>query len=256
MIIDAETALAEGRELLGRFADAGLEARLMGGVAVLAAADGRLPDPLRRPYADIDLVVPAGEGRAAAALLEEAGYEPLKRFNATNGDRRLIFEAGARGSHLDVFVGEFKMCHAVPLERAFAIPGATVPLAELLLTKLQVVRVNRKDLQDLWAMLLGHELGTDPAATIEPDVVAALLATDWGLWRTARGTSEAVRERLSEEEEGLGEAEHAAIRERLDAIWEAVEVAPKSFRWRARARVGERTRWYEEPDEVEPGAGA
>lgn len=253
MTIDAETALAEGRDLLAHFEAADQEARLMGGVAVLAAADGRLPKPLRRPYADVDLLVPPGAGREAAALLEEAGYEPQRRFNATNSHSRLIFEPGERAGHLDVFVGEFKMCHAVPLERAFAAPAATVPLAELLLTKLQVVAVNRKDLLDLWALLLGHELGDDPATTIEPGRVAAILATDWGLWRTAHGTSDTARARLAEEED-LGVGERQTIEQRLAAIWEAVEAAPKSFRWRARARVGERTRWYEEPDE--PAAGA
>jgi hypothetical protein len=35
---------------------------------------------------------------------------------------------------------------------------------------------------------------------------------------------------------------------RSDIVEEAARV---SFRWRSRARIGERSRWYEEPEEVD-----
>ena len=36
----------------------------------------------------------------------------------------------------------------------------------------------------------------------------------------------------------------------LAALGRAIEAAPKSLRWKARARVGERVRWYEQPEET------
>jgi hypothetical protein len=37
---------------------------------------------------------------------------------------------------------------------------------------------------------------------------------------------------------------------RLTALWDRVEEQPKSFRWKSRAKIGDRTRWYEEPEEI------
>ena len=42
---------------------------------------------------------------------------------------------------------------------------------------------------------------------------------------------------------------HDAI-EQLAVLSKATETAPKSFRWKARAKVGERVRWYEVPEET------
>jgi hypothetical protein len=40
------------------------------------------------------------------------------------------------------------------------------------------------------------------------------------------------------------------VTQRVDQILHAMEAAPKSLRWRARARIGRRMEWYELPDEV------
>ena len=40
------------------------------------------------------------------------------------------------------------------------------------------------------------------------------------------------------------------MRTRLDDLRIRVDEEPKSPRWRIRARVGERVKWYEEPEEV------
>jgi hypothetical protein len=37
---------------------------------------------------------------------------------------------------------------------------------------------------------------------------------------------------------------------RIDAIDAALHEAEKSHSWKLRARIGERKRWYEEPEEV------
>lgn len=40
------------------------------------------------------------------------------------------------------------------------------------------------------------------------------------------------------------------IRARLSALWQRIEDEPKSGRWKRRSRLGERKRWYQEPEEV------
>jgi hypothetical protein len=40
------------------------------------------------------------------------------------------------------------------------------------------------------------------------------------------------------------------VSRRLDELWTRIEAHPKSLRWRVRAQVGDRLRWYELPEEV------
>jgi hypothetical protein len=238
----------EARRLVTAAESGGCTMRVMGGVAVSLHAEGDLPPVLRREYRDIDMVVTKKQGRGALKVLEAAGYEPNERFNAMNGGRRLVMYDNDHGRQLDVFVGEFEMCHKIPIADRLGLDPLTVPLAELLLTKLQVVKANRKDVVDICALLLDHDVGDGDDDRINAGYVAELLAGDWGFWRTAQGTLETTRGELP----GLGlEPEQTdRIAGRIDALWERVEAEPKSFRWRSRAKVGERSRWYQEPEEI------
>ncbi len=222
--------------------------RVLGGVAVHLHTAGEVHPELARPYRDIDLVTTRKHGRVAAQLLQELGYQPNERFNAMNGSTRLVFYDVEHGRQVDVFVGEFRMCHAIPIADRLHLDEETVPLAELLLTKLQIVHLNEKDLRDIWAVLYEHEVAEHDEDAVNSAYVARLLAGDWGLWRTSRQTVEAARKRLAAVP--LAEADRAMLDERLARLWERVESEPKGLRWRSRAKVGDRSQWYEEPEEI------
>ncbi len=49
----------------------------------------------------------------------------------------------------------------------------------------------------------------------------------------------------------LDKARGERIGARVDELAEAMEAAPKSRRWKMRARIAERKQWYEEPEEVQ-----
>ena len=246
----ASDIVAEALRLVALADDRKLQLRVMGGVAVALHANGGLPAPLRRGYRDIDVVVPRRAERDALALLVAAGYESNERFNSMAGVHgRLVVYDTANGRQLDVFVGEFKMCHALPLAERLGVDAPTIPLAELLLTKLQIVRLNQKDAGDIASIVLGHEIAAHDRDAINGERIASLLAADWGLWRTARGSLERTREILPAL--GLEPEQRALVERRLAELWQRVEREPKSIRFKARARIGDRTQWYEEPDEIE-----
>ena len=48
----------------------------------------------------------------------------------------------------------------------------------------------------------------------------------------------------------LEPAARAQITQRLTELSQRLEQEPKSGRWKRRARLGERKRWYHEPEEV------
>jgi hypothetical protein len=172
------------------------------------------------------------------------GYEPHVGFNAMNGKERLLFYDNPNGRQVDVFVSSFRMCHEIPLEKRLPVDDDTVPLAELLLTKLQIIELNEKDVRDTVALLLEHEV-TDDDAGVNASHVAELCADDWGLWRTISHNLATLRDRLD-----AYDVDREAVSSRVSAILDRIEAAPKSRSWRMRAKIGERKRWYELPEEV------
>jgi hypothetical protein len=238
----------EARRVVGSAQAEQVTLRVLGGVAVqLHAGDGVHPE-LARSYRDIDLVATRKQGRAAAQILRQLGYQPNERFNAINGATRLVFYDVEHRRQVDVFVGEFRMCHSIPIADRLYLEHETVPLAELLLTKLQIVHLNEKDLRDVWAILHEHEVAEHDEEAVNAGHIARLLAADWGLWRTSRQSIESARAHLADT--ALEGADRALLDDRLGRLWQRVEEEPKSLRWRGRAKLGDRSQWYEEPEEI------
>ena len=60
----------------------------------------------------------------------------------------MLFYDTANGRQLDVFVGTFHMCHELDLGKRLAEHPSALDAADLLLTKLQIAEINRKDIVD------------------------------------------------------------------------------------------------------------
>jgi len=219
--------------------------RALGSVAVhlQAPASGPL---LTRPIKDIDIAIRRGSRAAVTDLLVSAGYIPDEMFNTLHGARRLLlYDTNER--KLDVFIGEFSMCHVIPITDRLEHDPLTIPLAELLLTKLQIVELNETDQRDIYNLVYHHDVSSGNGSAIEGDFIANLCAKDWGLWRTSTATIERCQGNLAGYD--LGAEASGLIRERLDVLQTKIEDAPKTARWRLRSRVGDRVRWYDEPEE-------
>jgi hypothetical protein len=219
--------------------------RLLGGLAIAVSLDEH--PLLPRTYNDIDFITARGEGPKAAKLFEALGYEGDRQFNGLNGHRRLLFYDTGNERRVDVFVGRFEMCHMWPLERRLDVVERTIPLGDLLLTKLQIFAINEKDQRDILNLLHGHKLTANEEG-INVDYVAELCAADWGLWRTATMNIERTRGAVTRFE--LAPHDEAVLVSRLDDLRKRIDAEPKSTKWKLRARVGERVQWYETPEEV------
>ncbi|HLY50085.1 MAG TPA: hypothetical protein VKR21_12905 [Solirubrobacteraceae bacterium] len=238
----------EGERLLQIAASDGGTLALLGGVAVRIHAP-EVPAPLDRPYKDLDFAVPKGRGGDAQKLLRGAGYEPHVVFNAMNGKERMLFYDNENGRQVDVFVGSFRMCHQIPFGDRLRPGDPTVPLAELLLTKLQIVQLNEKDVRDTVLLFHGHEVADHDEDAVNAQRIAELCSEDWGLWRTITANLTRCEQMLGEYP--LPESERARVADRLRSVLGRIEDAPKSRGWKLRAKIGERKRWYELPEEVE-----
>jgi hypothetical protein len=248
--------LAEARRLIAAADLRNVTLRLLGGLAVHA----RVPSwkaPIDRRGRDIDLATRGTDRRAVEEILAAAGYEADRRHNALHGHTQLYFTDRRSGRPVDVLIDRFEMCHAFDFRDRLAIDPLTLPLAELLLSKLQIVQINRKDLVDITVLLAHHPLSSDDQG-ISLQRVTSLTGADWGWWRTVTGNLERVRAFVSAEVRPDEVATntpptHDPLTQVAD-LRAAIDRGRKSLGWRTRAIVGERAAWYDEPEEIAHGA--
>src|ERR671917_599070 len=229
----------------------GLALRLLGGVAIKLRAKDGLHPAFEREYADLDWIIPKGTSPAAQKFFEAMGYTPQVRFNAMYGQERLLFFDEQHDRQVDVLVGTFRMSHEIPFGKRLALEPMTVPLAELLLTKLQIVELNEKDVRDALALLHDHPVGEEDGDAINGAHVGRLCAADWGLWRTFTANLDDLGGHLDRYD--LPDESKEPIPNRIGGLQERIEREPKTFGWKMRSKIGERKRWYELPEEVEGG---
>lgn len=243
---------AEARRLAAAIVESGLELRLMGGLAVWLRCETARRPPYARDYGDIDVVAAGRDRKAVGAFLEAAGYLPDRLFNAIHGAQRLVYRSATGAWSLDVIFDELNMSHRIDLRGRLDGPSATIELADLLMTKLQVWQINEKDLGDAACLLADHALasprGADDAAdTIDLARIRSLVGSDWGLAHTTERNLARVAELWARRPaDGVRFDVGAQVATLLDEIVRA----PKTLAWRTRARIGERVRWYETPEEV------
>jgi hypothetical protein len=238
--------VAEGTRLAEAAAERGVPLRLAGGVAVAVLCPSSRQPPLKRTYGDIDFATRGSAKREVVALLEPLGYTPDREFNTLHGHRRLFFYDERNQRQVDVFVDEANLCHRIDIRDRLDLVPLTLSLADLTVLKLQVVETNEKDYLDLCAIFADHDLSDDERG-VNVVHIAAMAAADWGLWRTLG----MVAERSAQFARELpGFAARDRVAERLGRLRADLDDAPKSRGWRLRARLGDRKRWYELPEEV------
>jgi len=238
--------VAEGRRVAETAAAREVPIRVLGGVAVAMLCPSSAQPPLAREYADIDLATTAAAKDRVVDLLQSLGYRGDKEFNTLHGHRRLYFWDEPNDRQVDVFVDEANLCHRIGFRQRLTAVPLTLSLADLTVLKLQVVETNEKDYLDVCAIFADHDLTSDDTG-VNSTYLAGLTASDWGLWRTVGMVSEAS-ERFAGELPGFTAAD--VVIERLRRLRSILEEVPKSRGWRLRARVGDRKRWYELPEEV------
>jgi hypothetical protein len=232
--------VVEGRRVVEDAAARGLPVRLLGGVAVWLRSSEATRDAFAREYPDLDLVAHKKQSRQLRDLLEERGYVPERTFNATHGAKRLLYHAARNEHHVDVFLDVFEMSHKLDLGARLETEPVTLPAAELLLTKLQVAEVNRKDLADATMLLIEHEpADEDGAGKLNVAEIARVCAGDWGLYTTFNDNLAKLRETFSQ-----------APAARIGELERRLADEPKTRAWNLRAKIGRRKRWYELPEEV------
>jgi hypothetical protein len=244
--------LPEALGLVRGAAEAGHQLKILGGLGVRVLC----PDfpPRLRAGQDIDLACLGKGRRQVADHLERAGCEPDRRFNNLNGDRQMYFTAPS-GRPVDVMVDRLSMCHTLDFRPSFGSASSLLPTldpADLLLSKLQIVELNEKDAHDIFHLLSGVRVGADPARPyIDPGRFGSVLASDWGWWRTVTGNLAKLGDLLAAQPALAPPYPKFDPLTQAKQLQEVADTVPKGLKWKLRANVGDRVRWYELPEEVD-----
>ncbi len=234
----------------------GVDARLVGGLAVLAlCAD---PEVCRRDHRDLDLVAPKPAAGRLLATLARLGYEENRHVRLASGGallqayRPCAHDGPAGRLHaddrVDVYLDAFRLHHTVGLRRRLRREAYTLSPSDVLLAKLLRTHMSAADVLDVATLLRDVEVRDEERpGMIGRRYLARVCARDWGLYHDVSGNLE----RMAGEAARLGLREREARRVRSTAagILEALAAARKGPRWRLRARIGERLPWYDAVDE-------
>jgi hypothetical protein len=235
------------RSLISAADREGVRLRLLGSLAFRFHCPRHVDylDAMERELTDIDFAATGKERRDLRKFFGGLGYIEDKDVLVTMEGARYSYRHPENDIGVDIFFDRLDFCHPVELADRLTLDSPTISLADLLLEKVQIVEINEKDIKDLIVCLLEHDLGKQDRELIDEDYIASVLSKDWGFYYTATTNLEKVKAFLPKYDV-LSEDERWLVQSRIDALLQRVAATPKSMRWKARARVGTKVRWYKE----------
>jgi hypothetical protein len=243
LVLVSSNALEAATQIIDKAEREGVRLRLLGGLAFKKLCPSASDPRYFRENKDIDLMGKREDSKQIVKIMETLGYTPRELFNKLNLGQRLIFYDIANKRRIDLFLDEFVMCHKFNFKENILAGTYTLPITQLLMTKLQVVEKTEKEYKDLTVAFYDFEVTSGPDG-IRGDEIADLCSKDWGLYTTFRKSLEALEAKAA----NLDGNEQARVIQRIQRLMAMMYSAPKSFGWRMRARIGERQKWYDTPD--------
>ena len=150
--------------------------------------------------------------------------------------------------HIDVFLDAMRMDHQVDFRDRLEINTYAIDPADLFLSKLQIVNLNEKDVHDVITLVKDVYVDFQPhPGVLDLHHVAEVCAADWGLYIDVMNNIDTVVEHVGDYD--LGPRDAARVRRTLELAQDMMTEQAKTLRWRLRARIGKRVRWYAEVEE-------
>jgi hypothetical protein len=237
----------QAKKIVEQATNEGLCLRLVGALAVRTRSITSNSQGFNRKLSDLDFMGYSKQRKHIERFFKERNYFPNEKFNYLHGDRRLIFFHPDHEFQVDVFLDIFEMAHTFDMRGRLELDSMTIPLADLVATKLQIVQLNEKDVKDLLALIQDHDLADDDknSEKINTAHLARLCAKDWGVYKTFTLNLAKLNELLTDY---VAHEQSDLVKSRLRDLSQAIEAKPKSLGWKIRAKVGEKKIWYQVPD--------
>jgi Fic family protein len=264
----ADRLMAEAMDTIDAARVAGVTLRLTGGLAIRRYCTDL--DFMDREYSDIDYVGLSDQKKEIHAVFESLGYTENRYVTQSTDAGQLQYiknealegmtaAAGAPAhsayepplvDHIDIFLDIMRMDHDLDVAERLEIDDYAISPADAFIAKMQIGKINQKDVHDVIALVKDVPLrDVDDDTSLDLLHIAEICARDWGLYRDITTNLDIALAMVGDY--GLTDAQQDRVYARLAAIKESVENAGKSLRWRLRATVGERVAWRREIEETE-----
>lgn len=252
--MDPDELLEIGLQLVEQGAQMGITLRILGHLAVRehTKKNRDLIDLIKRvPTHDIDFMGYSKDANQANRLfIDTLGYkpDPSVAYSQEYGVKRLIYHHDS-GIMAEIFLDELHMAHHLEFKDRLQLDYPTISLVDLLLSKLQIQQLTEKDTKDIIILLAEHSFGSQDRECIDIDYLLKLTREDWGLFFTAHTNlhkASAFLKQLTV----INSSTRNTIEKSIETIIKRMDSEPKTLRWKTRARIGTRMKWYEEVDDV------
>jgi hypothetical protein len=261
--------LKESIGIIEKAQSSGVCLRILGSLAAyIRARDAGQGDTLRSLgrfgegmplFTDLDLAAYGKQRGGIEKVFREFAFEPDRLVNGMFGHKRLIYYHPQKKYHVDIFLNRLEFSHDVefgekPGEGRLELDYPTISAADIVLEKLQIHEINRKDLIDLIMLFLVHDVeGQFQKDAIDGAYIGSILSKEWGFWYDATTNLERVRGLVQslEKENKIANPQSQIVQKRLEKLLEYARNTPKDRKWEKRAKTGTKKIWYREVEEVQ-----
>jgi hypothetical protein len=252
--IPSEFFVAESRRIVEEAEEQGLTLRIIGALAIrhhtmefskLHSALSRLG---KQEFTDIDFISYGRFANPLERFFTSIGYSPNRgaKLMGVVWASRHMYDA-PQGFHVDLFFDKLEMSHILDFRERLEKDSPTIPLPDLLLEKMQIVKINEKDIKDCIVLIRAHDVGSSNREVIDANYIAALLSKDWGLYYTVTTNLAKIKE-LMPRYDALTDEDRKDVTNKIDTIIKRVEEEPKTRSWKVRAKLGTNKKWYTDVD--------
>jgi hypothetical protein len=267
--VDEDVMFDDAAGLVADAKSRGVTLRILGAMAVYSHSRGTQAHGLIRRlerlegkpqlFTDIDFAGYSRERKEIGRFLESRGFKPAVTINAFFGNRRLIYYHPANKYSVDIFLDKLEFSHDVnfgdrPGRGRLELDYPTITLADVVMEKLQIHEINRKDLVDLIVLLSGHDVAAGPLPEmIDGAYISQVMSDDWGFWYECKLNLQKLEAFASSlhTEGKLSDEGVAVVKERAERLWAMIDSAPKTKGWQKRADKGAEKPWFRVVEDVD-----
>jgi hypothetical protein len=261
--VPTQVFLDEAQRILKAASEKQIVLRVLGGLGIRLHSlnETEFANRLKRSaepgqeYSDIDFATYGKLRNKVKEVLDSLGYSKRPTTMSTAAAHRHIYFHPKGWFYVDVFWDSLMAAnHPISFRARLEVDPLSIPLADLLLEKLQIVHFSRKDLLDTVLLLKAHHVSEkDEPETISAERISTILARDWGFWYTVTTNLAGLEKHVKKMDELLP-PEKDELASKIQHIQSAIASTKKSFRWKLRSLTGTRRRWYD-PVETEETVG-
>jgi hypothetical protein len=254
-VIPSQVFLEEARRIVDEGAKHDIILRIIGGVGIrlhtmewqeTARRLGRLGESEQQEFTDLDFMAYRKQRPRLNEVFDALGYSMRRPTLSSAASERRIYFHPKGWFFVDVFFDELRVAnHPLNFKNRLELDSPTITPTDFLLEKLQIVNMGGKDFKDALILFLAHSVEENEAPeTISADYIADLMSKDWGFWYTLTTNLKGIKEIVPGLSE-LRDSERETIIARVEVLLGHIEACPKTVKWKLRAKIGTRQRWYE-----------